>query len=721
MATRVKRASAKAAARQPSAATGWDAAVWLGAALLVAAGLISYANSLNGPFFLDDQETIVINEQIRQLWPPLVVLFPARELPVAGRPTVNVSLALNYAFGGLNVRGYHVVNLLIHILAGLLLFGVVRRTLGGPLQEKFGGPSLGRATNLGFACALIWLVHPLQTEAVDYLTQRTELMMGLFFLLTLYASIRGRGRGQGVWLAVAVASCVLGTGSKESMATAPIMVAVYDRVFVFGTWKEAWRERRWFYVALAASWIVLAGLMWSGPRSRSAGFSTGVTPWTYLLNQAVMVVHYLKLAVWPSGFVSTYGLPRALRVSDVLPEALLLVLLVVLTVMALVKRPKLGFLGAWFFVTLAPTSSIVPIATEVGAERRMYLPLAALVVLAIVGLSLLWERLRARASRPAEGRVYLPAVLYANGLVVGFGCLMAVAAVLMARTVSRNAEYASSLSLAEETMKRWPTPRAEHWLGLELITAGQRNSGIATLRHALAGDPTVHYSLGVELFHDGAMDEAVVNLREFLAHESMRIEVPTAHEVLGRALAAQGKAAEADEHFREALRMAPAKSEVYGLLADSLLKQQRFEEAARFYQRLLRDRPGDMAVVTNLGIALGGSGRDDEALAAFRRAVELDSRDGAARRNLAYVLILRRAFDEAALHAAQAVALRPGDPVAHDELGLAWAGQRKLDAAEGEFRRSLELDPNDEDVRTHLAALLQAKERQAKEGIVRRP
>src|SRR5947207_9031149 len=153
--------------------------VWLRAAIIVIAGAVVYANALSGPFVLDDQDTILLNEQIRQLWPPSVVLFPALELPVAGRPVVNVSFALNYAVGGLDVRGYHLVNIVIHIACALVLFGIVRRTLNLPsLRARFGS----RATDLAFAVALVWLVHPLLTDAVDYLTQRTELMVGLCYL-----------------------------------------------------------------------------------------------------------------------------------------------------------------------------------------------------------------------------------------------------------------------------------------------------------------------------------------------------------------------------------------------------------------------------------------------------------------------------------------------------------------------------------------------------------
>src|SRR5262249_9476793 len=152
---------------------------------------------------------------------------------------------------------------------------------------------------------------------------------------------------------------------------APVMMVLYDRVFVFDSVKKALRARWRLYAGLAASWLVLAFLLSSSPRASSAGFSIGVSPWTYLLNQTVMIVRYLRLAVWPRALAVDYGWPVPLTLTDVLPEALLVLALAAATIAALIRRPPLGFLGAWFFITLAPSSSIVPIATEVGAERRM--------------------------------------------------------------------------------------------------------------------------------------------------------------------------------------------------------------------------------------------------------------------------------------------------------------------------------------------------------------
>ena len=133
--------------------------------------------------------------------------------PITRRPVVNLTLAVNYAIGGLDVRGFHVGNLLIHLLAALTLYGIVRRTLLSPLlKERFGHA----ASALALAAALIWSVHPLQTEAVTYLTQRTESLMGLFFLLTLYGAIRAASSPHPwKWYAATVAACALGMGCQR--------------------------------------------------------------------------------------------------------------------------------------------------------------------------------------------------------------------------------------------------------------------------------------------------------------------------------------------------------------------------------------------------------------------------------------------------------------------------------------------------------------------------
>jgi protein O-mannosyl-transferase len=635
------------------------------AAVLVLAGVLAYGNSLAGPFIADDSVAIVGNEEIRSLRPS-VVLFPKRERPVAGRPLANLTFALNYAAGGLAPAGYHLVNIGIHLACGLLLMAVARGTL--------------RNDTLAFAIALLWMVHPLNSETVDYLTQRTESLMAFFLLLTLYLSMRDRP-------ALAVAACALGMACKESMVTAPVIVPLHEAIFRFGSFRAAWLARWRFYTALASTWIVLVVVTWSGPRIHSAGFSSGTSAWTYLLNQPRMIVRYLWLAVWPRSLVIDYGPPAAISFSDALPFAVLVVGLLAVTIYALARRPSLGFLGAWFFITLAPASTIVPIATEVGAERRMYLPLVAIVALVVVAAHRVLRRMPPLAS---------------------FAVLSVVTGLLIAGTVARNREYGSIVGLARANLARWPMPVSHAMLGQALAIDGQHEAAIAELRLAVSGYPNAHYHLGGELFNAGQLDEAVTELESFVAAQPQAEEAPTALTMIGRARMRQRRWPEAIEPLRRALPMGPPNPSARAALADALFAANRFDEAAAEYARIVAADGGNVAAITNLAVALDATGRADLALPYFRRAVDLDPRGAGARNNLTGALLNAGADEEAVVSARQAVEANPGDAMGRDLLGRALAARGQLREAAAEFQRALSIDPAFAQAREDLARVVQA-------------
>ena len=627
--------------------------VWWRGGIIVLTALLAYAGSLSGPFILDDLVSIVDNQQVREWWDLDTVLFPRRELPTAGRPLVNFSFAINYALGGLDPRGYHVANLALHLLCGLLVFAIVRRTLQLPsLKEQFVFRLKPEATglNLGFAAALLWTLHPLNTEAVNYVTQRTELMMAFFYLLTLYASIRAVATSSRTWPSIAVVSCFAGMACKESMVTAPLVVMLYDAVFVFASPRKALSERWRFYAALCMSWILLAALVWPGPRVRSAGFSTGLSPWTYLLNQTVMISRYLELALWPRALVVNYGWPVPLTLRDVWPYALFVAGLLTLTAGALARRPKWGFLGAWFFMTLAPSSSIIPIATEVGAERRMYLPLVAIVVLAVVSVSFV-----KRLGTPA-----------------GAVTLAVVAALFSMGIVARNREYASPVLLARVTVERYPTSSAHHMLGVALLVAGDRDAAMRELRQAIPGAPRAHYTLGVELLKEGRASEAIDQLQAFVREEPNLVDAISARQLLGRTLAQQQRWPEAIAQERQVLTMNPSEGQrldTHALLAEALFGAEKFQEAIAHCLEYLRVRPHDGRVLTRLGISLIATGRLEEAIAAFRRAADAAPTDADAQLNLATALADHMDYQEALAYAQRALALRPGNAQAEHIVG----------------------------------------------------
>jgi hypothetical protein len=384
-----RRGSSQRAVRRVGIAAPSDRAkparlslIWR-AGTIVAAGALVYANSVRGVFLFDDDYGIVRNQTIRDLTRLTVVLSPPRESPVAGRPLVNLSLAINYAAGGLDPTGYHLVNIALHLCCALLIFAIAGATLRtARLAPRFGA----RAHDLAFAIALLWVVHPMNSEVVDYTVQRTESMMAAAMLVTVYAaSVAKPGVTTGI---VAIVACAAGMACKETMVVAPLLVVLYDGTFLYPSYRDALRARWPVYGGLAAAWSVLAGLLATRPRSGSAGFGTDVTPWTYLLNQTQMLARYLRVSIWPRHLVLWYGPPKPLTLAAVWPAALAVTGLIAAVLWGIWRRHPAGFAGAWIFLTLAPTSSVVPIATEVGAERRGYLALAALIA---VGTLTAWH------------------------------------------------------------------------------------------------------------------------------------------------------------------------------------------------------------------------------------------------------------------------------------------------------------------------------------------
>jgi len=586
--------------------------IWGLGFVLAAVGVAVFWNSLPAPFTFDDDHAIVINEQIRHL---STSLSPTeRGSPLAGRPVVSLTFAINYALGELNVRGYRLVNIAIHVINALVLLAIAARTL------RVRG--VAKAPELAFAIALIWMVHPLVTEPVDYVSQRTELMMALFFLLTLRFAQRASGgsertrpplRGDSpTWLWASVATCALGMACKETMVVAPIVVLLYDRTFAFGSFREALRRRGRYYAALCATWLVLAVLLWSSPRGDSAGFTgASVSPWTYLLDQSVMILRYLRLAFWPRGLVLDYGEPAHVTFSEVAPYVVAVAALLAGTVAALAHNRQVGFLGAWFFLTLAPTSSIMPISTEVGAERRMYMPLMAVVAL-VVAAAARTRKVRESRSADLEG----PPRLWRMAAIV-----VSIAALLALATYQRNAEYRSGLTLWQTVLDRWPPhARAHRNLAAELKLANRRDEEIEHLRAAIKDLPELRNVLGLELLALGRNREAADELRIYVRDHPRDAD---AWSNLGNALDALGQTGEALDAFTRAVDANPNNGVSQRNLALQYLQKNDFDNAVAHAREGVRLTPGDPDAHNLLGLALIGQQRVDEAVAEFRTSLQL--------------------------------------------------------------------------------------------------
>jgi tetratricopeptide (TPR) repeat protein len=570
------------------------------AALIVVATFAAYHNTFNSPLFLDDYGSILDNQTIRNLRDLVTVFSPPPGMTVSGRPLLNFSLAINHAISGREVWSYHAVNILIHAAAGLTLFGFLHRTLLLPsLRERFGE----HARPLALLAALLWTLHPLQTESVTYIVQRAESLMGLFYLLTLYCYLRSVDSPHaGRWQILSVASCALGMMTKEVMVTAPIVVLLHDRAFVAGSFREAWQKRKNLYLGLEATWAILGWLVASTGGNRNGTVGPGVdTAWyVYFLAQIKAVAHYIRLSFWPHPLCFEFGWFEIKSFAELAPSLAVIAPLFGLTLYGLWRHPKLGFFGAWFFGILALTS-LMPGTTQIIVEHRMYLSLAAVVT----GVLL--------ATHAWFGRRCWPVWIV---IIIALG----------ATTIRRNHDYRSALALWKQTLDLRPEyGLANASYGLALLNEGRTEESLPYFEKSARLDPLMSRSQSDYAY------------------------------ALGRA----DRFAEAEVVFKRALNLNPKSADIHRRYGAMLSRMRRHREAMIHLDLSLKLGPEFAENYVETGVALGRAGHLRPALTMFEKALQLEPENANAHNNYGYALMLQGRAAEARHHFEEALRLNP--------------------------------------------------------------
>jgi tetratricopeptide (TPR) repeat protein len=673
--------------------------------LMVIATLLAYANTFQVPFIFDDVPSIVENPTVRRL--SLDALNPPREggVTVSGRPVLNLSFALNHTISGLEVWSYHAVNLLIHVLAGLTLFGLVRRTLAHAALVKESAPP---QPVIAAVIAGIWLLHPLQAESVTYLVQRAESLMGLFFLFTLYAFARAADSPRPrAWMTVSFAACLLCAGTKEVAALAPVLAFLYDRTFISGSFRAAWQRHRWRHFALALTWLPLAWLVAStgGNRGGTLGFGVNQSFGGYWLTQGEAITRYLWLSVWPAPLVFDYGVVPAPSWPGALAWGFPVLVLVAATLWALWRHPVAGFLGAWFLGILAPTS-LMPGTMQMIVEHRMYLPLAAVIAF-VAGTA---------ATRMDPRRF----------LVTGLALALAAGAV----TWHRNTLYRQEESLWQDTLAKRPDNARTHnnlgryyhqqqrwdeaikcfeqalrldagiWtthfnLGLALMKAGRVEEAVAPLARAASMPPyfsSAHLNLGIALSRLGRAEEALPHFAAALRTDPWPVDV---HFQWGLALAKLGRWREASRHYFQCLQLNPRHAEALSNWGTALWELKSIPEAVARFEMALRIRPDLPGVHFNLGLAHSALGNRAEAISHYREAIRHDPSQATALLNLGIALAQENQLPEAIGYLEEAARRQPRDPAIHANLGVALSLAGRKSEALAAYQTALQLQPND--------------------------
>jgi tetratricopeptide (TPR) repeat protein len=413
---------------------------------------------------------------------------------------------------------------------------------------------------------------------------------------------------------------------------------------------------------------------------QTAGFEfTGDTPARYALAQPAVILHYIRLAFWPRPLCLDYGWTHggstAQMLGSALPALIVVCGLVGATVWAICHNSALGFLGAWFFLILAPTSSFVPLADPIF-EHRMYLPLASVVTIAVLGTCVL------------SGRLHSGQLL---GRILGVSVVL----MLMGLTVRRNLDYASELSIWLDTVNKRPNnARAHNNLAAALGQAGSVEEAIRHYEQALRIKPDyaeAHNNLGVALGGLGKFEDAIGHFEHAL---HVAPDYAEAHYNLGLALEQTGKVQEAIEQYTQALRIKPDIAKAHYHLGIALERAGEVREAIEQYKQALQLKPDYAEAHNNLGLALLHAGKTAEAIQQLEQALQVSPTFFEALCNLGDAMLHNGRAQESFLYLEQAVRVNSNSALAQYKLGNAFSQTGKTQDAIHHYEQALRLDPN---------------------------
>jgi protein O-mannosyl-transferase len=534
------RSSAASPAATRTARLGWLAA------LAAAFSALVYVNALDNPFVYDDFRTVLNNPSIEDIWEVSAIVY--REMT---RPIVNFSYAADRVIWGGSLLGYHLTNVLLHVLNVLLLFQVARRTVEDQRVRTAADPSRLeiRATVVAFTAAATFGLHPMMTEAVGYISGRSEVLCGAFFLAALLAARRwllGAGRG---WLVLAFALWIGSLLSKEIGAIWPLVLLGYDRLVLAGDRERS--RRRWRRVlGPLLGLTVLAGVVRVAVLVLVENPDGAEIIWRYALVEVEVMFRYFSLLLSPADQSIFH------QVSEVRwPPAPRVVLALIWLAAWLGAAWKLARLdGAvtlgmiWFVLLLVPSSVLVLLNLgEPMAEHRVYLAAAGFFLASGTIVGHVWAFFDTRTPR--------------SRLLLRFS-MAAWLTVLGGLTVLRNEVWSDPVRLWLDAAEKAP----DIWVP--------------------------HVMLGSVLQERGAREEAIVAYRRAIR---LRPGERAAYMRLGLAQAELGRLAEARATFQSLLMLDPTSAVGHNGLGAVALLEHKPDEARRYYEQALAHHPNDLA------------------------------------------------------------------------------------------------------------------------------
>lgn len=607
--------------------------------LIAVSGFIAYSNSFDVAINFDDLVYIERNPVLKDAG----YLFDPSGAAQAGahknitrsvstRTVAYLTFWLNYQLHGDDVRGYHVFNLYVHLMNAGIVYFFIAILLRALHEGKAGGgsPPFGgvRADRVALFCSLLFVTHPVQTQAVTYISQRFTSLAALFYLLSVATYIRARlgseqearkGKGLSIpFYALSVCSAVLAMKTKEISFTLPVVIFLCEYAFFAGTVRKRALYLLPFFLSMS---IVPLGLLDTGmPVAEALSDATRTTTSSrteYFLTQGRVIITYIRLLFLPVNQTLDYDYPLYGSVTEpeVFVSLVLLSGLFCLSAYTLYRR-KTGLWGRfaafgvlWFFITLSVESSVMPLV-DVIFEHRLYLPSVGAFVAVSAAVVVLFDYMRAASAR---------------------GSLMAM--VVLLPLVLCFAAY--------ERNKVWATPE-----GLWSDAAGKAPGKIRP-----------HIALAYNYYVEGNIDKAVEQLELV---QSIEPGNRKAHVMFGEIYFSQGLLDKAEEHFRSSLRFKSVDAQALSRLGEILFSEGDIDKAINRYTVSLQLRPASFRTHVHLGIALRAKGLPKEAMHHFKAALDLAPDNVVAHYNLALAYDAKGLREKAALHLKEALRLKPG-------------------------------------------------------------
>jgi len=626
--------------------------------------LLIYSNTWDASFHLDDDVNIVENRAIQIKHLDLSNLIQAGfQSPLPNRFIANMSFALNYYFGGLDVSGYHGINTLIHLGTAFLLYFFLYETFS--LQRLC--PSIRFPGEAAAIAALLWVVHPVQTQSVTYIVQRMTSLSAFFYLLAFVFYIKGRKEMErrrpsgspsrvGYWYLGSGLAALLSFGSKETAITLPMMIALYDVLFFSGENREKIKKAVPIYLVLLFATGCIALLYLWGATGMFGALQQGILkqygvdhlPWDLrLMTESRVLIYYLSLLVFPHP--SRLNLDYDFPISDALlnPPTTLLSAITLSGALFIgcffwKRKPLFTFFIFWYFGNLLLESTVLQL--DLVFEHRLYLPSVAFFAAVTLGL------IRSASAALSE-RAFVFISIFLVGLV----------SVYAFWTVERNRVWKGEVTLWEDTISKSPRKaRPYEALGTAYAEQGRLDEAIQTFHTALRfnkNDPKVHTNLGVAYYK-------------------------------------KGRTAEALSELNKAIAIDPQDALAYYNLANIFTDQERWDDAIEVYRKAVRILPSEPMIRHNLAYALNRNGMRREAIDEYLEAIRNKNDLVESHKNLAALYLQEDQIDEALQHYQEANRIQPDDPMVHRMIGSLYKKQKLFDLALREFEKAAQLDPN---------------------------